>query len=72
MTTVQMTNSVAWSFDVSGVYGMWNMYTIALLCLYAPSHKVMSTSGEFPSKVCKQLDYFLLMMLVFVVGFDAG
>ncbi|KAB7501416.1 Protein wntless [Armadillidium nasatum] len=24
---------------LAGVYGMWNIYTFALICLYAPSHK---------------------------------
>ena len=24
---------------LTGVYGMWNVYTMAVICLYAPSHK---------------------------------
>ena len=31
-------------YNCAGVYGMWNMYTIALLCLYAPSHKRTATA----------------------------
>ncbi|KAA3681499.1 uncharacterized protein DEA37_0008650 [Paragonimus westermani] len=31
---------------ITGVYGMWNVYVVAVLCLYAPSHKFRSTAGR--------------------------
>ncbi|XP_047493046.1 protein wntless-like isoform X1 [Penaeus chinensis] len=32
----------------TGVYGMWNIYTFALICLYAPSHKRWPKDQNWP------------------------
>ena len=41
-----------------GVYGMWNIYTAALMFLYAPSFKTSAEPGENTQLLCFQRDYF--------------
>lgn len=36
----------------TGVYGMWNLYTIALLALYAPSHKYYPAQSVVSVETC--------------------
>lgn len=41
----------------TGVYGMWNIYTFALICLYAPSHKRWPKDQNTQSSTGEEIEF---------------
>lgn len=41
----------------TGVYGMWNVYTFALICLYAPSHKRWPKDTDTQSSTGEEIEF---------------
>ncbi|MPC23350.1 Protein wntless [Portunus trituberculatus] len=41
----------------TGVYGMWNIYTFALICLYAPSHKRWPKDQDTQSSTGEEIEF---------------
>ncbi|KAK4316507.1 hypothetical protein Pmani_012363 [Petrolisthes manimaculis] len=41
----------------TGVYGMWNVYTFALICLYAPSHKRWPKDQDTQSSTGEEIEF---------------
>jgi len=41
----------------TGVYGMWNVYILALLCLYSPSHKRWPNENEGNEETNEEIEF---------------